>query len=495
MYSTLNATILNTMASLRALVIGDAMLDSYLHGAAGRICREAPVPVVTLAQRMDVPGGAANVAANVRALGAHPTLLCALGDDPEGAALCHALKACGVVCDRIVIQPGRASMVKSRVLADAQMLVRFDQGDGGPLGEEAERQLIEQMHECYPASDLVIISDYGYGVLSPRVRAALATLQRRYPRVLAVDSKDLALFRDMGVTLVKPNYSEQLALLGAQEMPAPRVDAIAVRADQLLAVTGAQIVAATLDADGALLIERDTTPRRLLAQHVANPHTAGAGDTFITTMALALAAGTTTEVAGELAALAAGVVVEGEDTALCTAAALRERLGAAPGPFDLDELVARIEGYRAAGRCVVFTNGCFDILHPGHVTFLNQARALGDVLIVGVNTDASISRLKGQGRPINTLDDRVQVLAALSCVDHIIALEDDTPHALISALRPDVFAKGGNYSRAELPEAELVEELGGRVQLLPYIEERSTTRLIERIRGSAIVELAREAGR
>jgi D-beta-D-heptose 7-phosphate kinase/D-beta-D-heptose 1-phosphate adenosyltransferase len=211
---------------------------------------------------------------------------------------------------------------------------------------------------------------------------------------------------------------------------------------------------------------------------------AGAGDTFTSTLALALAAGAAATQAAELASAAAAVVVGKERTAACTAQELREVLGAL-GKYvpDLTRLAARAEFYRRQGRTVVFTNGCFDILHKGHVSLLHRARALGDVLIVGVNSDAGIRRLKGPSRPINTLEDRVQVLAALGCVDHLIAFDEDTPCNLIRALRPQVFVKGGDYTRERLPEAPLVEELGGVVHILPSVEAHSTTGLIEKIQG------------
>jgi D-beta-D-heptose 7-phosphate kinase/D-beta-D-heptose 1-phosphate adenosyltransferase len=209
---------------------------------------------------------------------------------------------------------------------------------------------------------------------------------------------------------------------------------------------------------------------------------AGAGDTFASALTLALAAGADTHAAGELATAAAAVVVAKDATAACSAQELREYLSA-EGKYvpDLGRLAARVEFYRRQGEKVVFTNGCFDILHRGHIACLNHAKALGDVLVVGVNSDAGIRRVKGPGRPINTLEDRVGVLAALSCIDHLTAFDEDTCCNLVRALRPDVFAKGGNYNRDTLPEAPVVEQLGGVVQFLPYLQDRSTTRLLERV--------------
>ncbi len=251
----------------------------------------------------------------------------------------------------------------------------------------------------------------------------------------------------------------------------------------MLRLTGAQIAAVTLDVDGGLVFELGRPPYRLYAQPQPHSQAAGAGDTFVSALALALAAQAPTPAAAELAAAAAAVAVSREGTAACAADDLRAHvLSERQWISDRARLTERLALHRRRGQRVVFTNGCFDLLHRGHIAFLNQAKALGDVLVVGVNSDASVRRLKGPSRPINPLDDRVQVLAALSCVDYITAFdEDDAPDALIRAVRPDVFAKGGNYTRAGLPEATLVEQLGGQVRILPYQEEHSTSGIIRRI--------------
>jgi D-beta-D-heptose 7-phosphate kinase/D-beta-D-heptose 1-phosphate adenosyltransferase len=496
--------VLDAFTGLDVLVVGEAMLDGYLEGTSGRLCQEAPVPVVSVASRRDAPGGAANAAANARTLGARVRLLSVVGDDPEGSALRQALAAQGVSADHLLVRPGRRTLAKQRVLASGQLLVRFDQGDTAPVRGPGEEALIDRLSELFGRSDAVIVSDYGYGILTPRVRATLAGLQARSPRTLVVDSKDLAAYRGVGPTAVKPNYHEALRLLGlapecgpqarsespcGTEARAPaeeggRVGLIAARGRDVLEVTGARIAAVTLDTDGALVFERDRPPYRTYAR--PNPHSraAGAGDTFVSALALALAAGADTPAAAELAAAAAAAVVAKDGTALCSAAELRAHLSAGDKPSDLAGLAARLDLLRRQGRRIVLTNGCFDILHRGHVTYLSRAKALGDVLVVGVNSDESIRRLKGPDRPINTLEDRVGVLAALSCVDHVVAFHEDTPHELVRAVRPHVFVKGGDYTRDRLPEAALVEELGGVVHILPFVADRSTTGVIERIRAA-----------
>jgi D-beta-D-heptose 7-phosphate kinase/D-beta-D-heptose 1-phosphate adenosyltransferase len=479
------ARLVDAFAALRVLVIGEAMLDRYLEGHTGALCREAPVPVVTVARTRDVPGGAANTAANAASLGARTTLLSVVGPDAEGAVLRGALAAGAVQTECVLARAPRRTLTKHRLIAAGQMLVRFDQGTTEPIDARSEAELIRLLGQLYPTADAVIVSDYAYGVLTPALIDALAALQRRAPRVLVVDARRLPAYRDVGATAVKPNYEEAVRLGGEPAIAGrgPRAEQVVAGGDRILAATGAQSAAVTLDADGAVILERGQPPYRTYSAPTRPSRATGAGDTFAAALALALAAGAPTPAAAELASAAAGVAVEQDVTACCAAADLRQRLSSDDKRVpDLPELAARVIAHRREGRRIVFTNGCFDILHRGHITYLSRAKALGDVLVVGVNSDASVHRLKGPRRPINAVEDRVQVLAALSCVDHIAVFDEDTPAALLGVVRPDVFVKGGDYTKAMLPEAEVVESLGGRVEILPYLEDRSTTRIIQRIR-------------
>ena len=478
-------SIVDAYRSLDVLVVGEAMLDSYLEGTTGRICREAPVPIVDLTARRDVPGGAANTALNATALGAHTRFLSVVGDDCEGELLRRVLAEQGLETEHVVVENGRRTLSKNRVVAAGQLLVRFDQGSKGTVDPSSEAALIGRLRSLWNTCEAVIVSDYGYGILTPRVRATLAQLQRRSPRLLLADSKDLAAYRDVGLTAVKPNYEEALALGGIGDAPrdGSRADWIAAHGERLLERTGAKLAAVTLDTDGAVLLERGRPPYRTYARPAHHSRAAGAGDTFLATLALSLAAGATAPAAADLASAACAVVVSRDGTVACTAAELLAQLALDVKPASgLADLLRRLEAHRRLGRRIVFTNGCFDILHRGHITYLSQAKALGDVLVVGVNSDGGIRRLKGPTRPINAQEDRVQVLAALSCVDHIIVFDEETPCALVDAVRPDVFVKGGDYTRDRLPEAAIVERHGGEVRILPFVAERSTTDIIERIR-------------
>jgi D-beta-D-heptose 7-phosphate kinase/D-beta-D-heptose 1-phosphate adenosyltransferase len=471
--------------SIHALVIGEAMLDSYVRGDASRLSREAPVPIVAVTGRVDAPGGAANTAVNLATLGAHSALVSIVGDDDEAERLRSALERSGVDAAALVTDPGRVTLAKERIVAADQMVVRVDTGSTDALDADTEDRLIEALEAGYERADVVIVSDYDYGVITPRVLARLRELQATTPKPLVVDARDLRRYRRLEATAVKPNYAEAIGLLGEPDQRGTklRVAQIAANGERLLDVTGATIVAVTIDAEGVMVFERDAPPYRTYCRPRTDAQAAGGGDTFVATLALALASGAATPEATELASTAAAIVVGQPGTATCSADELIGALSVSGTRVEgVDDLRRRADAYRAQGRRIVFTNGCFDILHRGHVTYLDRAKGLGDVLIVAVNTDASVSRLKGPGRPINSLDDRLMVLEALSCVDNVVAFDSDTPERLIEAVRPDVFAKGGDYSRESLPEADLVERLGGSVQILPLVDDRSTTGIIRRAR-------------
>ncbi|MFM8322497.1 MAG: D-glycero-beta-D-manno-heptose 1-phosphate adenylyltransferase [Chloroflexota bacterium] len=477
--------VIERFSCARVLVIGEAMLDLYLDGVTDRLCREAPVPVVRLTGRRHAPGGAANTAANVAALGGQAHLISVAGGDPEGRLLLDGLQQVGVDTQGVLVHPDRPTLAKQRVMAAGQMLVRYDQGATDPLDPSSEAALIAHLQALYPACDALIISDYGYGILTPAVVAALAALQAAEPRLILADSKRLARYAGLGLTAVKPNYAEAVRLLGLERLedPLQRAEQVLQHGPRILDLAGAQVAAVTMDHDGAWIFERGAQPYRTYARPAPHSRAAGAGDTFVAAFALALASGVYSANAAELASAAASVVVSQDGTAACSSGELRAYFTADQKHItDAFALAGRLQSYRRDGRRIVFTNGCFDILHRGHISYLNSAKALGDILVVGINSDDSVRRLKGPDRPINSLEDRIQVLSALSCIDHLVAFDGDTPRDLIRVVQPEVFVKGGDYTRATLPETPLVEELGGQVVILPYLEDRSTTNIIRRIR-------------
>ncbi len=482
------ARLADAFAGLRATVLGDPLLDVYLEGHCERLCREAPIPVVQVDSVQDVPGGAANVAVNAAALGAQVRFIGLIGDDAEGARLRRALETRGVPSEHLVTVPRRSTVAKQRLVGGGQILARFDQGIVEAAPPLSDALLCERVRRALEESDVVIVSDYGYGTVSAAASALLANRPRRERPHLVADGRDLRRLAPLRPTAVKPSYDEATDLLGEATARGAtgRVEWVSARADAILARTGARMAAVTLDRDGALVLERHRSPYRTYARPAHTSRSTGSGDTFVTALALALAAGADTPEAAEIASAAAAVVVRKDGTATCSARELHEVIaGDEKRIADVAALRERVAAARAAGKRIVFTNGCFDILHRGHVTLLNRAKGLGDVLIVGINSDASVRRLKGVTRPINSLDDRLKVLAALSYVDYVAAFDADSPRELISEVRPDIYVKGGDYTRETLPETSLVESLGGAVCLLPLVEERSTTDLIARIRGAA----------
>jgi len=482
--------IVAAFAGLEALVLGEPILDGWLSGDQLRLSREAPVQVVDVAAADLAPGGAGNTAVNLVALGARVRLLGAVGDDADGAALRLAMRERGVDDADVLAVAGRRTCAKRRIIAGSQMLLRYDEGDTGPVPTADGEQLLALLEQHWESADVVVVSDYELGVLSDEVVKRVAALQARRPALLVVDARDPGRWSAARPTAVKPNAAEVAALIGTAgppvrgSLPPDRAAAIEAAAEQVLDAAGAQLVAVTLDVDGAVLLERGRPSYRLWTEPVAPGQAAGAGDSFTAALALALAAGADAPTAGELAAAAARVVCQQRGTTACSADELRASLlvdGATL--LDLPRLASVVRAHRFRGRRLVLTNGVFDVLHRGHVTYLNQAKAMGDVLVVALNSDASVRRLKGTSRPVNGEDDRAAVLRGLSCVDHVIVFDGDTAVEVVEVVEPDCYVKGGDYTAEMLPEAPLVNALGGRVVILPYLEDRSTTSVLARLRG------------
>ena len=473
-------TLVDGAAGLPVVVLGDAVLDGWLAGPSHRLSREAPVPVVDVTVQRYVAGGAANTAVNLAALGAAVRFVSVCGDDADGALLRRVLREAGVPDDDLLVEPGRATLAKRRVSAGSQMLTRLDTGDTGPLARTTTVRLLERLRQAAVGAAAVVVSDYALGLLDDRAVAAVAAL--RSP-CLVVDARRPARWAPASPRAVKPNFDEVAPLLGPGLDRAERVVAAADRIRQAL---GAEVVCATLDGEGAVVLS-DAPPLRLHTTPQPATHAAGAGDSFTAALAVALAQGADPGLAGDLAQRAAQVAVRTAGTTPCTAAALREAVSRKEqrvrDAARLADLVAR---HRDAGRTVAFTNGCFDVLHAGHVAHLREARALADVLVVGLNSDASVRRLRGPDRPVNGVEDRAAVLAGLAGVDHLVVFDADTPAELLEAVRPDVYVKGGDYTPEMLPETALVERLGGSVVTLGWVEERTTDELLDRIRATPL---------
>jgi rfaE bifunctional protein kinase chain/domain/rfaE bifunctional protein nucleotidyltransferase chain/domain len=462
------------------VVVGDLLLDRWIAGSAERLSREAPAAVVQVLGRDDVAGGAANAAVNLAALGAEVRLVGAVGTDEAGAALLGLLRAAGIDTTGVVELPGTPTTVKTRVSAAGQMLLRFD--EGGVLDDAAAMAVAAELARALEGAAAVLVGDYGLGAAGPATHAALA--DRRAP--LVVDAHDLAPWAPLRPDAVTPNAAETERLL-ARPLGADRGRTAAEAREELHRATGAAAIVVTLDRDGTVVHSLDTTTRTL-AKPAPDANANGAGDTFAAALTLALAAGLDIHGAARIGQLAADVVVQTPGTGVCTAAGLRASLTDGARLLGEAALVAALATERAAGRRIVFTNGCFDVLHRGHTSYLKQARALGDLLVVAVNDDDSTRRLKGPGRPLNPASDRAGLLAELACVDYVTVFAGDTPVHLIETIEPDLYVKGGDYLPEMLVETPVVQAHGGEVRIVDYVSDHSTSGIIARARSTGAVQ-------
>lgn len=471
-------------ARLRVLVIGDLMLDRYIIGEVDRISPEAPVPVLRHAHRYERPGGAANVAMNLAGLGCQPVLAGFWGDDAERRELEDLLQKGGV--DTVgVVSTALPTISKTRIVGRTQQLLRLDiESTERPAVEDVER-LAERAEALVEKAHAVVLSDYAKGALPAELCERVIRRARRLGIPVLVDPKTPDLSKYNGATVVCPNLHELAQATGVsmQDVPAMLAAGEQQRREHevaVLAVTMSERGMQVLSAEGSF-----HSPAR--AREVFD--VSGAGDTVIATLAAGFAAGLPLKTAAELANLAAGVVVgkvgtapiaHHELTALLTPS---QHLGDAEKILERGALLARVADWRAGGETIVFTNGCFDLLHVGHVMLIENCRRFGSKVVLGLNSDASVRHLKGPARPVIGERDRARVMAALGAVDAVTLFAEDTPMALIEALAPDVLVKGGDYSVETVVGHETVLARGGRVEIVPTVEGFSTTGIVRRLQG------------
>ncbi len=460
----------------RVLVVGDVMLDRYWHGISTRISPEAPVPVVNVSQTEDRLGGAANVALNMSALGCKVSLVGVIGKDDAGQILQRSLTAAGIHTD-LQVSSTKPTVTKLRVISRHQQLLRMDFED--KYGTEDSSEFVVKVERLLADVDVMVLSDYAKGSLQDC--QALIALAHRYGVPVLVDPKGHDFSRYRNANVITPNFVEFEAIVGKCDSERE----IVARGSRLMADLALQGVLVTRGEQGLSLLRPDKPELHLPARGREVFDVTGAGDTVIATLAAALAAGQTLPEATALANIAAGIVVGKLGTASVSAAELRRAIiadqGVQNGIVTEEQLLLALEEARAAGERVVFTNGCFDIIHAGHVGYLEEARKQGDRLIVAVNSDASITNLKGPGRPINPLDRRMAVLAGLEAVDWVVSFEEETPERLLRRLKPDVLVKGGDYSVDQVVGASIVKVYGGEVRVLGFVENCSTTSIVNKI--------------
>ncbi|MDQ0506025.1 D-glycero-beta-D-manno-heptose-7-phosphate kinase [Xanthobacter agilis] len=471
----------------RITVIGDVMVDRYIVGSVSRISPEAPVPVLVHGAERIVPGGAANVAANAAALGAAVTLVGLVGADAEAAALAGALAPySGIDLSWLVADPERPTITKTRVMSGRQQIVRIDAETQAPPSRAACDALVAAAQAAVKGSRVVVLSDYAKGVLSDLVIAATIAAATAEGVPVIVDPKRRTFEAYRGASLVTPNRLELAAATGLPDT----TDADAAQAAAAAAAQFGGDVLVTRAEKGMTLWRREGRVLHVPAKAREVFDVSGAGDTALAALAVSLASGHALETAVHFANAAAAVAVGKVGTAVVTRAELAAALEAGvPEGAEEGALVSRaqaasiIAGWRAAGATVVFTNGCFDLLHPGHVSLLEAAAREGDRLVVALNTDASVRRLKGESRPVQDEAARARVMGALRCVDLVVLFDEDTPYDTIAALKPDVVVKGADYREDQVVGGDLVKSWGGRVALVPLVEGRSTSALVAKARG------------
>lgn len=464
----------------RVLVAGDFILDSFVDGVVHRISPEAPVPVLHRQAERLALGGAGNVVANIAALGGTALALGAVGDDRAGREVLALLGSRG---GGISTEAGRITPHKTRYSAQHQQMLRVDSEDIKALGSEARQNLLAGFSAALGESDVVVLSDYGKGVLLDGVAAELVALAKAAGKTVIVDPKARDFGRYAGATVVTPNLKELSEAAGRSL--AEDADIITA-AREMIAAHGFAAVIVTRGDKGLMVVTRDAV-NSVAATARALFDVSGAGDSVVAALALAMAAELDAMRGGVIANAAAGLAVEKPGTATVSARELVAALQAAVAPevtpaiLDRAQAQRRVEQWKQEGRRVGFTNGCFDLLHAGHVSLLQAARARCDRLVVGLNSDASVRRLKGAGRPVSPAADRALVLAALSSVDLVVNFDEDTPAALIETLVPDVLVKGADYTIDQVVGADFVIASGGEVVLIDLVAGRSTTGIIRKL--------------
>ncbi len=468
---------LDRLKELRIAVIGDIMLDEYLWGRVERISPEAPIQVVEVEREERDLGGAGNVVKNIVPWGPRVFFFGVVGNDLEGETVKNMLREIGVDTEGVYVDGNRRTTIKTRVIAESQQVVRIDKEVRDPIDDNAVKHIVSKVMDIKDELDGIIVSDYGKGVVTGRI---VRELRKGYDGPITVDPKkrDLSIYK--GVNFIKPNKKEFSEIMGFEGLDLELEEA----GKRVIEKYGLDGLLVTLGKDGMKLFLRDKEPYHIFSTAKEVYDVTGAGDTVISLFSSFLFAGADPILSAEVANISAGIAVS--------------KVGAKPVyPFEflsilegsgkllpLEILKEIIDGKRREGKRIVMTSGCFDMIHPGQIIFLKKSKELGDVLVIALNSDESIRRIKGKGRPVLSLEDRVQILSHLSYVDYIVVFGEDAPVEVIKVLKPDVYVKGRGIDKRTLPEKEAIDDIGCEVVILPELHEYSSSKLIEKIRNS-----------
>lgn len=480
--------VLDRYSDARVLVLGDVMLDRYVYGSVERISPEAPIPVMVVEREVDMPGGAANVVRNAASMGARAILVGVVGDDIWGEDLGRQLALLPTVEPRLISNRSHPTTRKTRFVADRQQLIRADREQRSALSDTVAQRVLSTFRRALPESDIVILSDYAKGVLSDVVTRGAIDAARKAGKPVIVDPKSRSFAKYAGATILTPNRSELELACGH---PCRTDEQVVSGARKFLDQGLCKALVVTRGAQGMSVLCADGAISHLPATAREVFDVSGAGDTAVAALALGLAARASVVDAAALANVAAGLVVAKLGTAVVSSGEIAAAITHYDGRsdhgklFGLDHVTQLVRSWRAQGLKVAFANGCFDLLHTGHLSLLDQARRAADRLVVGLNSDLSVRRLKGDGRPVQSEIARATILSSLKVVDAVVIFPEDTPLKLIETLLPDVLVKGADYSVEKIVGADVVVQHGGRVILADLVSGQSTTGTVARVAATA----------
>lgn len=466
------------------LVVGDIMLDKFCSGTINRISPEAPVPVLRYKEERNVLGGAANVATNLIGIHQKVSLLACIGKDAAGTTIRTMLEEAGIDTAMVMEEEGRPSTLKTRFVAGNQQMLRVDDESTDAMQETTQKAILDIYRRRIDEFDLVLLSDYMKGVLSYDFTQQLIRIANEHGKKVIVDVKDHDSSKYKDSYLLKPNRKELAELSG---MPVSTMEEITVAMQTLREKSGCKTVLATLSGDGMAFLSEDGTVTQEKCDQRKVYDVVGAGDTAFAYVAVALAFGMNPQEMLRLANTASSIKITKFGTAVVTLDEVIDELFHEVNKIQTMDSIERVlAGQRH--KKIVFTNGCFDILHIGHIRYLKEAKAKGDILVLGLNSDASVKRLKGPSRPVNSEQDRMDMLAEMEFIDYVVLFEEDTPYNLITRVKPDILVKGGDYNVDNIVGADFVRANGGTVEVIPFVEGKSTTNIINAMKRLEVLD-------